>query len=370
MTDTHREPNAGRRGWLLLASGVLLVVFGWLLQSDTEAEAAATEKPGDKTTVYAVVEGTSITAAEVEAKVSEQLEALETQRLAQEAQIRQKRHELLTAAVNTLVDDRILEAEAKTRKISTAELIAAEITAKITPVSDADVDAFYNERSAQGQRLPPKERIAEQIRQFLAQEQEGTARSTFVATLRSKYAAKILFDSYRAELTTEGHPSKGPATAPVTIVEFSDFQCPYCSRILPTIEQALTTYGDKVRVVFRQFPLNSIHPEAQKAAEGSLCAADQGKFWEFHDALFANQQKLGVADLKATAAGLGLNAASFDSCLDSGKFAPQVRADLREGAAAGVTGTPAMFVNGKFLNGVVPFEALAQAIDAELATAK
>lgn len=365
MTDTHHETRPGRRGWLLLASGVLLLVFGWVLQSGNEAEAAAPE--ATKTEVLAVVEGVEITETEVREKANEQLESLETQRLVQEAQFRQKRHEIIRQTVSQVVEERLFAAEAKARGISVEDLIAQEITAKTAPVTDADIDAFYAERSAQ-QRLPPKENIADQIRSFLEQQGQTGIREAFVASLSTKYGAKVMMGEYRIDVAATG-PSKGPANAPVTIIEFSDFECPFCSRVLPVINQALTTYGDKVRVVFRQFPLNSIHPRAQKAAEASLCAADQGKFWEFHDAVFANQQALGIDQLKATAAGLGVDAAKFNTCVDEGTHADQVARDLREGMAAGVSGTPAMFVNGRFVNGVVPWEQLKAIIDAELASA-
>jgi len=168
----------------------------------------------------------------------------------------------------------------------------------------------------------------------------------------------------RTEVAAVG-PAKGPATAPVTIVEFSDFQCPFCARLIPTLDQVTSKYGDKVRLVFRQFPL-AMHAEAQKAAEASLCANDQGKFWEFHDAMFKNQQALAVDQLKAKAVEMGMNAEQFNSCLDGSKHAAQVKKDFEEGSKAGVSGTPAMFVNGRFISGAVPFPEIAKVIDDEL----
>ena len=150
---------------------------------------------------------------------------------------------------------------------------------------------------------------------------------------------------------------RGP-DAPVTIVEFSDFQCPYCQRLAPTMDQVKSNYGDKVRLVFRQFPL-PFHDDAQKAAEASLCAEDEGKFWQMHDAMFEDIRALGVAELKKTAGELELNQESFDECLDSGKYAAQVAQDTREGRAAGVSGTPAMFINGRFVSGAVSYDQLA-----------
>ena len=156
-----------------------------------------------------------------------------------------------------------------------------------------------------------------------------------------------------------------PNTAPITIVEFSDFQCPYCARLIPTLEEVKKKYGDKVRIVFQQYPL-AFHQFAQKAAEASLCAHEQGKFWELHDAMFQNQQNLAVEQLKAKATELGMNADQFNACLDQGKFASQVAADLEAGTKAGVNGTPAMFINGRFLSGAQPLGEITKVIDDEL----
>jgi predicted DsbA family dithiol-disulfide isomerase len=195
---------------------------------------------------------------------------------------------------------------------------------------------------------------------------EGETFQAFVAGLDEKYGVERLLEPPRIDVAHEGFPAKGPQDAPVTIVEFSDFECPYCSRVLPTLEQVVANYEDSVRVVFRQFPLNSIHARAQKAAEASLCADDQGKFWEMHDAMFARQKELAVPNLKEMAAELSLDAEDFASCLDGSKYAEQVAADLEAGQAAGVSGTPAMFINGRFVNGAVPYEALAAIVDEEL----
>jgi len=175
----------------------------------------------------------------------------------------------------------------------------------------------------------------------------------------------VSWEPYRLRFDLDNAPSLGKSGAPVTLVEFSDFQCPFCSRVVPTMEQVRAKYGDKVRIVFRQYPL-PFHQKAQKAAEASLCASDQGKFWEMHDAMFANQQALAVEQLKAKAAELGLKAEEFNSCIDSGKHAAAIQADMKEGSAAGVSGTPALFVNGRFINGAVPFDQIATVIDDEL----
>jgi protein-disulfide isomerase len=162
-------------------------------------------------------------------------------------------------------------------------------------------------------------------------------------------------------------PTLGPENAPVTIVEFSDFQCPYCRGFAPTLKSIKKDFGDKVRIVYRQAPIASIHPFAFKAAEASLCAQEQGKFWELHDLMFAEQEKLAVADLKKKARTLGMDGKKFDSCLDTGRTVERVQTDMAEAQRVGVNGTPAAFVNGiELKGGSVPYDVVAAAIQKEL----
>ncbi|MBI4473547.1 MAG: DsbA family protein [Acidobacteria bacterium] len=168
------------------------------------------------------------------------------------------------------------------------------------------------------------------------------------------------------QIATAGHPSRGSENAPVTIVEFSDFECPFCSRATPALKQIEEKYQGKVRRVFRQFPLNNIHPRAQKAAEAVLCAMDQGKFWEMHETLFTQPPRLELADLYDRASSLGLNTEAFRKCVDSGAEAQRVQSDINDGLKAGVTGTPAVFINGRYTGGARPFEGYAKVVDEEL----
>ncbi len=163
-----------------------------------------------------------------------------------------------------------------------------------------------------------------------------------------------------------GSPVKGPANAKVTIVEFSDFQCPYCQRALPILSAVMGKYPNDVKLVYKHFPLNSIHPNAQKAAEASECAKDQNKFWELHDWMFANQGSLDVASLKAAAQSLSMNVEVFNACLDGGSKAPIVNKDLQDGSSLGVQGTPTFFVNGRQVVGADSV-GLNAAVDAEVA---
>jgi protein-disulfide isomerase len=168
------------------------------------------------------------------------------------------------------------------------------------------------------------------------------------------------------DVTTQGSPVLGASQAPVTIVEFSDFECPYCGALYPTLKEVEKNYGDKIKVVYRQFPLASIHPNAQKAAEASLCANEQQKFWELHDAMFTDQRNLSVNALKQKAAALNLNTDQFNSCLDSGKYVDVIRRDVADGTKLGVSGTPAMFVNGRYLSGAQPYQEISKIIDDEI----
>ncbi|MFA6296813.1 MAG: prolipoprotein diacylglyceryl transferase [Patescibacteria group bacterium] len=167
------------------------------------------------------------------------------------------------------------------------------------------------------------------------------------------------------DVSTDDDPIKGDKNAKITIVEFSDFECPFCEKAEPTLKKILDTYSGKVKLVYRDFPL-AMHKDAQKAAEASQCANDQGKYWEYHDKLYANQKALTVADLKKYAGDLKLDTVKFNQCLDSNKFADEVKKDLADGEAVGVDGTPAFFINGRKIVGAQPFEAFKQIIDEEL----
>jgi len=363
-------PTSSRRTVLLLVTGALLLTFGWMLAGGASVQAKTDPKPAPSANAKAaVVNGQTITMGDVETKATDKLEDLDLQHQQMEARFDQERVNTLRQTLDDMIDDRLLDLEAKASGKTKDQLLAEKT--KAPDVTDADVDAFYNQLQQQRpQGLPPKEQIVAQIRQHLQQQNGQKAKDDYMKELRAKYKVETFIEEPRIKVATEGEPAKGPANAPVTIVEFSDFQCPFCGRVEPTIAQIEQKYGSQVRFVFRQFPLTSIHPMAQKAAEASLCANEQGKFWEMHDAMFADQQKLEVPDLKAKAGKLGLDQAKFDQCLDTGKYVQKIKDDTKAGAVAGVNGTPAFFINGRSLSGAQPYDALAQAIDEELAKAK
>lgn len=170
------------------------------------------------------------------------------------------------------------------------------------------------------------------------------------------------------EASPDDDPAIGPPEAPVLIIEFSDFQCGFCGRFArETLAQILETYGDQVRFVHRDFPLSSIHPHAQKAAEAAQCANEQGKYWDYSDVLYQNQTALEIESLNLYAEQLGLDADAFSECLDSGRYKEEVEKDLTDGRSYGVTATPTFFINGQLLVGAKPFSAFQAVIEEELA---
>jgi protein-disulfide isomerase len=267
--------------------------------------------------------------------------------------------------MESAIGQKLLENEAKRRGVTVDELKKVEVEAKVEPVSDVQAKEFYDMNKGRFGQLTEPEAL-DQIHQGLGQQRLQRKLSEYVGELRAKANVKVLLDPYRIEVVAGDDPARGPATAPITVVEFSDFQCPYCARVGPALKRVEDTYGDKVRIVYKDFPLLQIHPNAAKAAEAGSCAADQGKFWALHDKLFENQNKLAVPDLKQHAKDAGLDTAAFDQCLDSGTKTAEWNEDLKDGERYGVTGTPAFFVNGRLLGGAASFEKFAEVIDEEL----
>jgi protein-disulfide isomerase len=353
--DLSAGPTATRLA--LIRSAVALVLLGGLLGCGGDAGAAQAEENA----TVATVGGEQVSRVTLLERAEQQLENVDLERVQCIAGTQKKRHDVLEANLEGLVRDQLRDLAAAAAGKSPEEWIESERRQKAADVSAEQVDQLIsaNPRLARANR----QQVEGQVRDYLAEE-------AIFAELKERFPVDYQLEPYRVEVAADGPAKGGGAEAPVTIVEFSDFQCPYCKRVLPALDEAVAKYGDKVRLVFRQFPLNSIHPQAQKAAEASLCAADQGKFWPMHDAMFAQQSKLSPEDLKATAQEVGLDARDFASCLDSGKHSAAVSADLKAGAGVGVTGTPALFINGRPMSGAVGFDTLAEVIDQELARGK
>ena len=307
--------------------------------------------------VVATFNGGKITSGELEKEARPQVADLEN-----------KIYQAKKQALEQMAMERIVKAEAQKSGMSEQDYIRKRVEeAPVQQPTEAQERQFYD-RLKQGGQIPPDatfESLKERIGQALVNQQRQGQMQKVVAELQKQANLKIDLPQPRIQVAAEG-PSRGPKDAPVTIVEFSDFECPYCGAAHDTVEQVMSAYAGKVRLVYRQFPL-SFHPHAEKAAEASLCAADQGKFWEYHDVLFKNQKKLDPTDLKAFAGEVGLDVQKFTQCLESGDKKKVVDADQQAGLAAGVGGTPAFFINGIFLNGAVPIDEFKKIIDLELA---
>lgn len=270
-------------------------------------------------------------------------------------------------ALDAIIAEILIEQAAKAKGQNAQQFAQAEIARRVTAVSEEEVVAFFQENQAQMQGRDLST-MAPVIRRFLEEQQRAGAYRALVAELRKAGPpVRMLFDAPRHEVAVAADdPAVGGKAAPVTIVEFSDFQCPFCARVMPTLKRVQQTYGDRVRIVWKDFPLTTIHPQAFKAAEAGNCAREQGRFWELHDRLFASQQALEPEALKKHAADVGLDAASFNACLDTAKHSSRVQEQIRAANALGVTSTPSLFINGRLVTGAQPYEVLAAIIDEEL----
>ncbi|MEJ2482667.1 MAG: thioredoxin domain-containing protein [Gemmatimonadota bacterium] len=339
---------------LFLLGLVAAGLFGWGLatMSDGAPGAGGTTDASNGGDILARVAGEEITRAEVETNAGGQL-----------TQLRQQMFDITEQALNQTIDGTLLDLEAENRGLDREALLEEVVETDLPLPTETQIDSVYEE--ARARINAPRDSVAPQIAAFLQNRTRRARYDSLISGLREDYEVVNYLEPPRFDVAATG-PALGPETAPVTIVEFSDFECPFCLRIHPTLKQVMDEYDGRVRLVFRQFPLNNIHPHAQKAAEASLCADAQGKFWEMHDAMFENPRELAVEDLKTRATEIGLDRQEFEACLDSGKFSDEVLADLDAGRALGVTGTPALYINGRFLSGAQPYEVISRVIEDEL----
>jgi protein-disulfide isomerase len=270
-------------------------------------------------------------------------------------------------ALDEIIADTLITQAAKAKNVTAEQYMQGEVGKRIKPVTDTDIVTFFQENQAQMQGRPLAD-VGPAIRRYLEEQQKASAQQAVIEELRkSGPRIQLLMDAPRQQVSIGADDaSVGPANAPVTIIEFSDFQCPFCQRVAPTLKKVRETYGDKVRIVWKDFPLTQIHPQAFKAAEAGNCAREQGKFWEYHDRLFANQAALQPEFLKKYAADAGLDAAKFGACLDTAKYSDRVQETMGVGTGLGVGSTPSLFINGRLVAGAQPYETFVSIIDEEL----
>ena len=356
MNTENSAPKNGP-GWGVHAAlyAALLAVIAFLVlrpESGVSAQEGSAQEQA-----AARLDGVDIGHGEALDRAVAQLDQLEQQRIQCDLQVNSERHSLIERTLEGLVRDRLVIAAAEEAGLEPEVWREAEMERLQAELTDEDIDAFFTEN--EGRIRGGREELEPQVRVFLAQQR-------FVEFLEDGHEIEYLLEPYRLSVDPGSGPARGESGAPVTIVEWSDFECPYCKRFLPTLEQLLEEYPTEVRLVFRHFPLHAIHPNAQAAAEAAVCAQDQGAFWELHDLMFEEQDTLAVDDLKDKAERAGLDAETFAACMEAEDTPDRVEADRRAGIEVGVNGTPALFVNGRPLAGAVAYEDLAGVVDDEL----
>ena len=313
----------------------------------------------ERARVLATVNGKNITSGDIEDGLVPLI-----------SQVREQVYLLRKNDIDLKINDTLLNAEAQKRGVTARALLDSEITSKVPVVTEAQALDFYNKNKERigGGDFPT---LKYEIIEFMQADEQRKLESAFVSRLRNGASVQTFITPPEPpvyKIATDDQPTKGNPNATVTLVEFTDYQCPSCAKTQPVLEQLITEYGDRVKFVVRDFPLQ-MHADAMKAAEAAEAAREQGKYWDFTAILFRNQSKLGVEMLKQYAGVLGLDRAKFDTALDTGKFADKIQRDLLDGQSAGVTGTPTIFINGRRVNDVT-YEALKAALDAALTTAK
>jgi len=307
----------------------------------------------DASSVVARVAGHPLTRDELEQKESADL-----------LQARYKYYLTEKAALDRLIDQEVLESEARREKVTVDQLLENHAAKQVKDPTEDQLEVFYEGLQSDQPYSAMRPQILDRIRQ-LRRTKAGLA---YVKELRKKADVHIALEPPAVSIGSIDAPTTGPSDAPVRIIEFADYQCPYCQKVAAELKQLVEgTFAGKASLTFADFPL-PMHHNAEKAAEAARCAGDQGKYWEYHDGLFAHQTALEVSDLKALAGTLKLNPEKFGHCLDSGAQAPAIAKTLAEGKKLGLTGTPSFVINGRFISGATDSETLRDLIEQELAS--
>jgi protein-disulfide isomerase len=352
----------GRRAFRHALHSAVLVAIAALVFSPppvaadikgASATASSSGGSGPKT-VLATIGDHPITLGEVDSKVVAQL------------------YDLRKQALDEIIDNYLVQREARRAGLKTDEYIGRQIKLSTPRVTAHEAEQFYGQHKAQldaqtgGQSF---NQIKPRLIDALQHQRDQEGKEQLIRKLRAENHVSVLLEAPHVNVASAGHPSSGASSAPVTIIEFSDFQCPFCRAAENSLKQVRQKYGNQIRLVYMDFPL-TFHPHAMDAARAARCAADQDKFWQFHDALFLDQKKLDPDNLKQTAAKIGLDRGKFNACFSSDKQDAGIRKDMAEGSSLGVTGTPTFFINGRELVGAQPAPKFNEVIDEELTRAK
>ena len=265
-------------------------------------------------------------------------------------------------ALDQVIDDKLIEIEAKSHHLTIDQLLKTVVYKDLKDPTEDQLQVYYEGMESSESYEAIHDRVLEHIRELRREK----ARAAYVKQLRSNATVQVLLAPPFADVNLQAAYVHGAKNPPVTLVEFADYECPYCQKITPELQKLEKEYGDRLAVVFKDFPL-PMHHTSQKAAEAARCAGEQGKFWEYHDVLFYSKQ-LQVTDLKADARVLKLDADRFDKCLDEGAETAPVKKSLEEAQKLGLTGTPSFFVNGHFFSGAADYTVLKEMVDLQLAS--
>jgi protein-disulfide isomerase len=338
--------------------GVLLFSMGFALPVCAQSPAQTTSGASD--VVVATVGDRTIRMSDID-------QHWQKQDPASFARMRQQVYDVNRRVLDDLIGEVLLQNEAKKRSVTVDQLLSAETPKRLQPVTEDQIKELYEQsrERAQGMSL---DALRPAIVSYLEQQRPVEARRRFIEELRKASGdVAIKLDVPRTAIKVlPSDPVSGTASARVEIIEFSDFQCPYCQRVAPVLKQLMAKYGDRVKLVWKDFPLPN-HPDARPAAEAALCANDQGKFWAYHDKLFDNQSALTAVNMKEWAVQLGMNAATFNACFDKGTHRQLVEEDQEEGSRYGVSSTPTVYINGRAVVGAMPLETYEAIIQEELA---
>jgi len=316
----------------------------------TGAHAAGTSATSPSENVVVVIDGVKLTQADLEQK-----------HLANLFQARNTYYEAERKVLDQYIEEYLLERAAKQENCTVDELLKrhSESAAGVDPSEDA-LRVYYEGLDTQ----EPFESAKDKIKEYIKQRRVAKAKAAYIASLKTAAKIDVELAVPRAKASLAGVPVRGPKDAQITMIEFADFECPYCQQIEPKLEKLQQEFQGKLAFAYKDFPL-PMHAHAQKAAEAAHCAMEQGKFWEYHDLLFSSRQ-LDIAQLKDHARTLKLDGEAFDKCLDSGAAAAAVKANLDEAQGLAIAGTPGFFVNGRFLEGNVPYDTLRNVVNEEL----
>lgn len=339
---------------LLRPAVALALLLGVAVGCSPSDNAGAKANQDDDSKVVARFGDKTITMAEVKAEVVGELQKLE-----------QERHKVIKNKLDEMINLSLANAEAEKQGLTLQELLEAEVGARIIPSSPEQIAMFYEQRKGQMQGRT-MEQMTPDIVEYLRRQQVQTIQAEYIDNLRATADAKIFLDVPRIDLDIpEVAMSKGSSEAPVTLVEFADFECGYCRRVHPVVERLLSEYGDALRYTFVDYPLE-MHKRAIPASVAARCADDQDKFWEYHENLMVMRGDLSDEDLKKRAESLELDLDLFASCMTDSSHAEAVDQLFDLGQKLGVTGTPTFFINGRMVEGAKSYDDLKSVIDEEI----